>query len=81
MPLRFTIRDLLWLTALVALAVGWLVDRSKLASIASDRNKLEIKLRQVENNRDGYREEYTGLERIVEELAGKPGYEELKRRS
>ena len=29
---RFTIRDVLWLTALVALAVGWGVDRVRLAS-------------------------------------------------
>jgi len=27
MPLRFTIRDLLWLTLVVALIVGWWVDR------------------------------------------------------
>ena len=26
MPLRFTIRDLLWLTALVAMGVGWWID-------------------------------------------------------
>jgi hypothetical protein len=30
MRLRFTIRDLLWLTALVALAVGWWVDHRRL---------------------------------------------------
>ena len=28
---RFTIRDVLWLTALVALAVGWWIDRSQVA--------------------------------------------------
>jgi len=27
-PLRFTIRDLLWLTVAAALAVAWRVDRS-----------------------------------------------------
>jgi uncharacterized membrane-anchored protein len=31
MRLRFTIRDLLWLTALVALAVGWWLDRRNVA--------------------------------------------------
>ncbi len=31
MRLRFTIRDLLWLAALVALAVGWWLDRNNLA--------------------------------------------------
>ncbi|HUE74980.1 MAG TPA: hypothetical protein VMP01_29200 [Pirellulaceae bacterium] len=28
---RFTIRDLLWLTVVAALGVGWWVDRSRLA--------------------------------------------------
>jgi hypothetical protein len=31
MKLRFSIRDLLWLTLMVALVVGWYVDRSRLA--------------------------------------------------
>src|SRR5688572_2049343 len=29
---RFTIRDVLWLTALCSLAVAWLLDRGKLSS-------------------------------------------------
>ena len=29
--MRFTIRDLLWLTVVVALAVAWYIDRSQLA--------------------------------------------------
>ena len=32
MRLRFTIRDLLWLTALVAMGIGWWLDRLRLAS-------------------------------------------------
>jgi len=31
MRLRFTIRDLLWLTALVAMGLGWWLDRSQVA--------------------------------------------------
>lgn len=31
MKIRFSIRDLLWLTLVVALAAGWWVDRSQLA--------------------------------------------------
>jgi hypothetical protein len=30
MRLRFTIRDLLWLTVVVALAVGWWLDRARI---------------------------------------------------
>jgi hypothetical protein len=30
MKLRFSIRDLLWLTAVVALTVGWWLDHSRL---------------------------------------------------
>lgn len=33
---RFTIRDLLWLTVLVAAGVGWLIDRQALARRATD---------------------------------------------
>jgi hypothetical protein len=32
---RFTIRDVLWLTAMAALAVAWWLDRSQLASALS----------------------------------------------
>jgi hypothetical protein len=31
--MRFTIRDLLWLTAVVALAIGWCQDRSALNAV------------------------------------------------
>ena len=45
MRLRFTIRDLLWLTLVVALAVGWFVNRThfKLELAAKDHqiNDLE----------------------------------------
>jgi hypothetical protein len=30
---RFQIRDVLWLTTLVALAVGWWIDRSRVAAL------------------------------------------------
>ena len=38
MRLRFTIRDLLWLTLVVALALGWWLDR---AQIRKERQNLE----------------------------------------
>jgi hypothetical protein len=39
MRLRFTIRDLLWLTVVVALAVGWWLDHSRLIA----GNEMEIR--------------------------------------
>jgi len=41
MRFRFTIRDLLWLTLVVALAVGWWVDRARLAvRLETDAGKI-----------------------------------------
>jgi hypothetical protein len=37
---RFTIRDILWLTALTALAAAWLADRSNLRSTVARRGEL-----------------------------------------
>jgi len=38
MRLRFTIRDLLWLTLVVAMAVGWWVDHQRQAPLAAAAN-------------------------------------------
>ena len=38
MHLRFTIRDLLWLTLVVALAVGWWLDHRRQAPLANMAN-------------------------------------------
>jgi hypothetical protein len=37
---RFTIRDVLWLTVVIALAVGWWVDRQR----AHSRNKKQLRI-------------------------------------
>jgi len=46
--LRFTIRDVLWLTAVAALGVAWCVDRSilgtKLGRLAADNLKQSLDL-------------------------------------
>jgi hypothetical protein len=47
MRLRFTIRDLLWLTVVVALAIGWWLDHRKLAPL--DVTKLSFQ--QLEDHR------------------------------
>lgn len=39
MRLRFTIRDLLWLTAVVALAVAWWLDHHQALSLYEDANR------------------------------------------
>jgi hypothetical protein len=36
MRLRFTIRDLLWLTLVVALATGWFLDYRRLTAVDPD---------------------------------------------
>jgi hypothetical protein len=42
MPLRFTIRDLLWLTLVVALAVGWWLDHKRVADRRDQYIRQEI---------------------------------------
>jgi hypothetical protein len=39
MKLRFSIRDLLWLTALSAVLVAWWIDRTRLAKLLEKYNK------------------------------------------
>jgi hypothetical protein len=43
-PLRFTIRDLLWLTVVAALAVGWWLDHHKMAADSAKRDKYAAEL-------------------------------------
>lgn len=37
--MRFTIRDLLWLTVVMALGVGWWIDRTETASTSVSHHK------------------------------------------
>jgi hypothetical protein len=56
MPLRFTIRDLLWITALAGVLMGWWLDRSKLAlhdEQASQQAKKYESLLSVQEALDG----------------------------
>jgi hypothetical protein len=54
MRLRFTIRDLLWLAALVAVCVAWLSDRAQIARERAGMVKLhkafESDMREIQNN-------------------------------
>jgi hypothetical protein len=57
MPLRFTIRDLLWLTAMLALAVGWWIDRSKrIAELATYQREMQIERQEMDHYFDWYRQ-------------------------
>jgi hypothetical protein len=61
---RFTIRDVLWLTVVVGLAVGWLLDRRILASKLSS---LEAEKSRAEAAALGTYNEYDKVMRIIKE--------------
>ena len=42
--MKFSIRDLLLVTVIVALAVGWWVDRSRLARVVKERRLEKIRV-------------------------------------
>jgi len=75
MRFRFTIRDLFWLTLVVALAVGWWIDRARLGAQLS---KLEQQAYSYMDRRDVYHDELVDLIKVTRELANEPGYEKLK---
>jgi len=50
---RFTIRDVLWLTVVVALAVGWFVSNSRLSDSKNDMKYVEFWLLEA-NNPDAF---------------------------
>lgn len=50
--MRFTIRDIMLVMVIVALAVGWWVDRSRLSSIISAENDFQALKGMIE--REGY---------------------------
>jgi hypothetical protein len=53
MRLRFTIRDLLWLTVVAALAVGWSADRDQLARKVNDLTE-QLRAKNNQTNYDYY---------------------------
>jgi hypothetical protein len=66
MRLRFTIRDLLWLAVVVALAVGWWLQSSALRSEVSRLKRLPDTQLQVE--RSSLLQENRELKRTIEGL-------------
>jgi hypothetical protein len=51
---RFTIRDLLWLMVVVALAVGWWVERDHSERLAKSKATLEDDVRDIWQERDPF---------------------------
>jgi hypothetical protein len=49
---RFTIRDVLWLTVLVAVTVSWALDRNKLTTVIQEVSKQRDAERQFTQLRD-----------------------------
>ena len=71
--MRFTIRDVIWMTALVALAFGWWVDHARNA-----RSQDEAK-RQYDAMMDGLHETQANLQWKIESLVElQKEYDEFK---
>jgi hypothetical protein len=65
--LRFAIRDLLWLMVVVALGVGWWINRNQLTSERIERIVAE---RKWEETLSSARQDADRWKRIAEDLAG-----------
>jgi len=75
MRLRFTIRDLLWLTALIALAIGWWLDHRQLADAL--KCGFEVKVTEVREAEKRAESAATFLDnvlsgRIMQAMGGTP---------
>ena len=72
---RFTIRDVLWLTVVVACLVVWWIDRTKLlsgfADLRSKNGRLTSRLAELrsENSRLTKGPDWAGMDRIMDQYA------------
>jgi len=70
---RFTIRDVLWLTVVVALAVGWWVDRSQVASAKrAFENDARSMSRFFDANRSPYADDAERMKEYFQKYHGAP---------
>jgi len=69
MRLRFTIRDLLWLTLVVAIAVGWWIDHGDRAAMQKKINGLraQLEMTYTVNASTGERPPDAEVERVLKE--------------
>ena len=80
MPLRFSIRDLLWLTVVVALAVGWWVDRSNITRHAAE-SYAELEQSASVTKSHTYEAAYTTLKLKLAQLQDKISLEKAQKAS
>jgi hypothetical protein len=62
--MKFSIRDLLLVTVIVALAVGWWVERSHVSKLAEEINRLKEREAELDNKAKRFRE-------VLEAVQGK----------
>ena len=71
--MRFTIRDLLWLTVVVALGVGWWIDRSQVASAKrAFENDAQSMSRFFDANRSPYADDAERMKEYFQKYHGIP---------
>lgn len=86
--MRFILRDLLWLTALSAVAISWFIDRGSIktaqAQLDKDRETVRIELAEAKKERENMRQlsqMYSALSARLDELfkpvARAPGKNDL----
>jgi hypothetical protein len=68
MRLRFTIRDLLWLAALVAVCLAWVSDRAQIAreraGMVKSQKAFEIDAREITNELNQLRADHDILQQL-----------------
>jgi hypothetical protein len=76
MRLRFTIRDLLWLTVVAALVMGWSIDHIRHEHFAREnithRNNIEMLEKALVEQKKRNQEMFEGYEATILRLEGPP---------
>ena len=69
LTIRFTIRDLFWLVVVVALAVGWGSQQSRLQK---DRDRLRIQMAELQQKSDDLDQRRESVKQLMENLQNRP---------
>ena len=70
---RFTLRDVLWLTVVVAVSTGWIVDHFQIVSFANQERKWETRHQMLVEALNGYGWQVTWQELAIDPVRGKGG--------